>query len=376
MSPIFKVPPLINFRFAELNLVSRIRNSKRLTILLLFATSFIIYLTSIETLGVLIIGGVSSIIPRVRNPTVFLLLYEFTFIVVLLIILLLGYSFERPTAPHTIMFYSLLPSRPSIPIVPTINKFYLHDEWVNSNLILSYLLLGSPIVKSPAFGPHYWLPVAHVEAPTTGSTIPAGVSLKAGGSGVFYTLKYIKLYIKWPWSVIRVLAMTLTILDIGDLKMMIAYSPTAHITIVPAAIMLNVLVGMKGRLSMTFYHGITPPPTLWLAGILIWFKRRSLIMLKIALVSVFSSVVPPPSIIINTGFPPPTGFPAEVLIIKSVLLRIVLPIFSRLSVLHSCFYNLYLLWGLKFGSPLKINFRVRITDLFLTTVILPEINSY
>lgn len=49
---------------------------------------------------------------------------------------------------------------------------------------MSFILFGVFAVKLPIYGLHYWLPMAHVEAPTFGSMILAGVLLKLGGVGL------------------------------------------------------------------------------------------------------------------------------------------------------------------------------------------------
>jgi len=87
-------------------------------------------------------------------------------------------------------------------------------------------------VKFPVFGFHYWLPVAHVEASTIGSILLAGLLLKLGAVGALYIVIYLKFIVKCHWIVVSITILILIILSIRDLKIIIAYSSVAHITIV------------------------------------------------------------------------------------------------------------------------------------------------
>jgi len=126
-------------------------------------------------------------------------------------------------------------------------------------LIINYFLVGSFIVKFPIFGFHYWLPVAHVEASTLGSILLAGVLLKLGSIGLLYVVFYMNFIVKFHWLALSVPMIILMILSLRDLKMIIAYSSVAHITIVFYVIILGWNIGKKGRIYMIFYHGFVSP---------------------------------------------------------------------------------------------------------------------
>ena len=101
--------------------------------------------------------------------------------------------------------------------------------------------------------------MAHVEASTVGSIILAALLLKLGGIGLFYVISYINFIIKFHWLVIRVPLVILIILILRDLKIIIAYSSVAHITIVFYVIRVGSFVRIKGALFIIFYHGFISP---------------------------------------------------------------------------------------------------------------------
>jgi len=161
-------------------------------------------------------------------------------------ILLLGYRFERLMAAFIIIFYSFLFSRPTLILLLLFDHRFLIKNWLIYSCILNYFLVGSFIVKFPIFGFHYWLPVAHVEASTIGSMLLAGVLLKLGGIGFMYVIIYLGFIVKLHWLSIRVVILIIIILRISDLKIIIAYSSVAHISIVFYVLRLGSYVGKKG----------------------------------------------------------------------------------------------------------------------------------
>lgn len=95
------------------------------------------------------------------------------------------------------------------------------------------------LAKLPLFTLHIWLPKAHVQAPTTGSMVLAGIILKLGGYGLVTLRKSInKAYSKLLTSIAVVSATTITVLRTRqtDKKTMIAYSSVRHIIILLANI--------------------------------------------------------------------------------------------------------------------------------------------
>jgi NADH-quinone oxidoreductase subunit M len=118
-------------------------------------------------------------------------------------------------------------------------------------------------VKVPMWPVHTWLPDAHVEAPTAGSVILAGVLLKMGGYG------FIRLSVPlmpeatqyfaplvFGLSIVAVIYTSLVALVQEDMKKLIAYSSVAHMGFVTIGIYVMNMQGVQGSIFQMLSHGI------------------------------------------------------------------------------------------------------------------------
>ena len=129
--------------------------------------------------------------------------------------------------------------------------------------LLFLAFFASFAVKMPMWPVHTWLPDAHVQAPTAGSVILAGVLLKMGGYGFirFSLPMFPEASAQLAWlvlglSMVAVVATSLIALVQHDMKKLIAYSSVAHMAIVTAGLFAFNVQGLEGAMIMMLSHGL------------------------------------------------------------------------------------------------------------------------
>jgi len=163
--------------------------------------------------------------------------------------------------------------------------FYQTDTSDIRSLLTTYLPAGmqtwlwlaffaSFAVKVPMWPVHTWLPDAHVEAPTAGSVILAGVLLKMGGYGFLrFSLPMFPLASElftpfvFTLSIVAVIYTSLVALAQEDMKKLIAYSSVAHMGFVTAGAFSVTQQGIEGAMIQMLSHGVVSAALFLIVGV-------------------------------------------------------------------------------------------------------------
>ncbi len=166
--------------------------------------------------------------------------------------------------------------------------FYLPDLYATAPKIgghaaiwLFFAFFLGFAIKVPMFPFHTWLPDAHVEAPTAGSVILAGVLLKMGTYGMIrFSLPFFPAVAMTPW--VRQLMITLSLIGIiygalvslmqKDMKKLVAYSSVSHLGFCTLGIFALSPLGLSGSVLQQINHGISTGALFLIVGIL--YERR------------------------------------------------------------------------------------------------------
>lgn len=218
-------------------------------------------------------------------------------------------------------------------------------------------------IKVPLFPLHTWLPDAHVEAPTAGSVLLAGVMLKLGTYGL---LRFnLSLFPEASVDFVPVMA-TLAVIGIvygavvaivqPDLKKLVAYSSVSHLGFIVLGTFALTSAGLQGAVVQNINHGLTTGALFLLVGML--YERRH--TKKIADFGGIAKVMPIHAGLFlfatfaSIGLPGLNGFVGEFLVLIGSYAT--LPVFAIIAASGVVFAAIYLLWAYErvfTGEPTK-----------------------
>jgi NADH-quinone oxidoreductase subunit M len=144
--------------------------------------------------------------------------------------------------------------------IPTLMAYHFPAD---VQIFLWLAFFASFAVKMPMWPVHTWLPDAHVEAPTAGSVILAGILLKMGGYGflrfslpMFPQASHYFTPLVFALSVIAIVYSSLVAFRQTDMKKLIAYSSVAHMGFVTMGIFSANAQGVQGAIFQMLSHGV------------------------------------------------------------------------------------------------------------------------
>ncbi|MDH4117606.1 MAG: NADH-quinone oxidoreductase subunit M [Acidimicrobiia bacterium] len=207
-------------------------------------------------------------------------------------------------------------------------------------------------IKVPLFPVHTWLPDAHVEAPTAGSVLLAGVMLKLGTYGLLrFNLGL------FPQASVDFIPLMATLAVIGivygaivaivqpDLKKLVAYSSVSHLGFIVLGTFALTSAGLQGAVIQNINHGLTTGALFLLVGML--YERRH--TKKIAEFGGLAKVMPIFAGVFlfttfaSIGLPGLNGFVGEFLVLIGTYPT--LQVFAIIAASGVIFAAVYLLWA-------------------------------
>ncbi|MCF6126697.1 NADH-quinone oxidoreductase subunit M [Mesorhizobium sp. M7A.F.Ca.CA.001.07.2.1] len=218
-------------------------------------------------------------------------------------------------------------------------------------------------VKMPMWPVHTWLPDAHVEAPTAGSVILAGILLKMGGYGFLrFSLPMFPLAsemfapLVFALSVVAIIYTSLVALMQEDMKKLIAYSSVAHMGFVTMGIFAMNQEGVQGAIFQMLSHGLVSGALFLCVGVIYDRMHTREIaaygglvnnMPKYATVFLIFTMA-------NVGLPGTSGFVGEFLTMLGVFrVNTWVAFFAATGVILSAAYALWLYRRVIFGALTK-----------------------
>ena len=235
-----------------------------------------------------------------------------------------------------------------------------HDFPASMQTWLWLAFFASFAVKMPMWPVHTWLPDAHVEAPTAGSVILAGILLKLGGYGflrlslpMFPLASDMFAPFIFTLSVVAIIYTSLVALAQEDIKKLIAYSSVAHMGYVTMGMFTMTVQGVQGGIFQMLSHGIVAGALFLCVGVI--YDRMH--TREIAAYGGLVNRMPKYAVafmiftMANVGLPGTSGFIGEILTLMGAFqINTWVVFFASFGLILSAAYALYLYRRVVFGA--------------------------
>ena len=317
----------------------------------------------------------------ILDTLLFYIFFEAILIPMYIMIGLWGSRERKIRAVYLFFFYTLLGS-----LCMLLGLLYIYSELGTLNydyiyfhkltfteqywLWLAFFL--SFASKIPLFPFHLWLPEAHVEAPTVGSVLLAGILLKLGVYGflrfnlnLFPEASFYFSPLIFILSILGIIYASMNALRQTDLKRIVAYSSVAHMNLVTMGIFSFNILGIEGSILQSISHGFVSGAMFLLIGILYQrYHSRFLLYYSglthtMPLYSSFFCMFT----MANIALPGTSSFIGEFLLLIGILkINFLACFFASLGVILCGSYSLWLYNRICFGN-LNINNTLYFNDL-------------
>ena len=326
-----------------------------------FLKEYMIVLLSINFLLLLIFSTIDLLF--------FYIFFEAVLIPMYLMIGFWGSRQRKIRAVYLFFFYTLIGSLCMLTalmyiysVVGSLNYEYVYfysfslqeEYWLWIAFFLSFAS------KIPLFPFHIWLPEAHVEAPTVGSVLLAGILLKLGVYGflrfnitLFPQASFFFTPLIFTLAIFGVIFASMNALRQTDMKRIIAYSSVAHMNLVTMGIFSFDIIALEGSILQSISHGFVSGGLFFLIGVL--YRRYHSRLLyyfsglthMMPLYSAFFLILT----MSNIALPGSSSFVGEFLILVGLFkLNVIATTLATLGVILCGSYSLWLYNRICFGN--------------------------